>query len=112
MKGRKPKGICERASGAPKNCSYGISLVGIILSSGFRCLPTSLRRKYRYKFTYKLIRTGRGGKITGLEFFISKNENYTDQLTLEEFIDLQPDNIEVSAQDKRETFFQNEDLEF
>ena len=64
------------------------------------------------KFTYKLIRTGRGGKITGLEFFISKNENYTDQLTLEEFIDLQPDDIEIPAQDKGETSFQNEELEF
>ena len=58
-------------------------------------------------FTYKLTRAGRGGKITGLEFFISKNDNYTDQLTLEEFIDLQPDALEVEAQE-----FENEKLEF
>lgn len=65
------------------------------------------------KFTYKLIRSGRGGKITGLEFFISKNKNYTDQLTLEEFIDLQPDALEVEVQEQEpEKQFKNEELEF
>lgn len=65
------------------------------------------------KFTYKLIKSGRGGKITGLEFFISKNDNYTDQLTLEEFIDLQPDTLEVEEQElEAEKQFKNEELEF
>ena len=64
------------------------------------------------EFTYKLIRAGRGGKITGLEFFISKNENYTDQLTLEEFIDLQPEIIETKGYEKEERNFQDEEMEF
>lgn len=40
------------------------------------------------KFTYQPIRSGRGGKISGIHFFIKKNENYTDQLNLSEFIEL------------------------
>ena len=39
------------------------------------------------KFTYEPIKAGR--KITGVHFYISKNTDYVDQLTLDEFIDLQ-----------------------
>lgn len=47
-----------------------------------------------------------------MEFFISKNENYTDQLTLEEFIDLQPEIIETKGYEKEERNFQDEEMEF
>lgn len=60
-------------------------------------------------FTYKPIRSGRGGKITALEFSIYKNDKYKNQLTLEEFIDIQPDTVEVEAIEKK---FRNEELEF
>lgn len=39
------------------------------------------------KFTYEPIKSGR--KITGVHFYISKNTDYVDQLTLDEFIDMQ-----------------------
>lgn len=39
------------------------------------------------KFTYDPIKAGK--KITGVHFYISKNSDYVDQLTLDEFIDLQ-----------------------
>lgn len=39
------------------------------------------------KFTYEPVKAGR--KITGVHFYISKNNDYVDQLTLDEFIDLQ-----------------------
>ena len=39
------------------------------------------------KFTYEPIKAGK--KITGVHFYISKNSDYVDQLTLDEFIDLQ-----------------------
>ena len=40
-------------------------------------------------FTYEPIKVGR--KFTGVKFFISKNENYVDQLSLAEFINFQPE---------------------
>lgn len=41
-------------------------------------------------FTYERGRTGAGGKWLTIIFYISKNEDYIDQLTLDEFIDMQP----------------------
>lgn len=41
------------------------------------------------KFTYEPIKKGRGGKITALKFTIEHNEDYIDQLTLNEFINTQ-----------------------
>lgn len=40
-------------------------------------------------FTYERGRTGAGGKWLTIIFYISKNEDYIDQLTLDEFIDMQ-----------------------
>ena len=47
----------------------------------------SLLENTDIKFTYEPIKAGR--KITGVHFYISKNNDYVDQLTLDEFIDLQ-----------------------
>lgn len=41
-------------------------------------------------FTYERGRVGKGGKWLTIIFTIFKNENYIDQLTLEEFIEMQP----------------------
>ena len=41
-------------------------------------------------FTYERGRTGTGGKWLSIIFYISKNNDYIDQLTLDEFIDMQP----------------------
>ena len=43
------------------------------------------------KFTYEPIKKGQGGKVVAIKFTIGKNEDYVDQLTLNEFIDLQPE---------------------
>ena len=41
-------------------------------------------------FTYERGKTGQGGKWLSVIFYINKNEDYIDQLTLDEFIDMQP----------------------
>ena len=41
-------------------------------------------------YTYERGKTGAGGKWLTIIFYIKKNENYKDPLTLEEFIDQQP----------------------
>lgn len=42
-------------------------------------------------YTYERGKVGKGGKWLTIIFMISKNENYIDQLTLAEFIEMQPD---------------------
>ena len=60
-------------------------------------------------YTYERGRVGKGGKWLSILFHIKKNENYIDQLTLEEFIEMQPEPgiIDVSAEnteiDNRDT---------
>lgn len=51
------------------------------------------------KFEFEPIKSGR--KITGVHFIIKKNENYVDQLTLDDFIELQPEVglVEDTAED-------------
>jgi plasmid replication initiation protein len=61
------------------------------------------------KYTYEPIRNGRGGKVTGVRFFIEKNEDYVDQITLYEFIERQ-DN-EVFVPEEKEQRFENQNLE-
>ena len=41
-------------------------------------------------FTYERGKTGKGGKWLTIVFYIKKNEDYSDQLTLAEFIEMQP----------------------
>ena len=41
-------------------------------------------------FTYERGKTGAGGKWLTIIFYISKNTDYIDQITLDEFIDMQP----------------------
>lgn len=48
-------------------------------------------------FTYERGRTGAGGKWLTIIFYISRNEEYIDQLTLEEFIDMQPKSEIIDA---------------
>jgi plasmid replication initiation protein len=42
-------------------------------------------------FDYEPIKKGRGGKVSKIKFRIEKNENYTGQITLAEFIEQQPE---------------------
>jgi hypothetical protein len=44
------------------------------------------------RYTYEPIRNGRGGKVTGINFTIKKNNGVAVQLTFEEFIGLQSNN--------------------
>lgn len=50
----------------------------------------ALQEQTDIKFTYEPIKRGRGGKVVALKFNIEKNDDYVDQITLDEFIDLQP----------------------
>lgn len=43
------------------------------------------------RYTYERGKTGKGGKWLSIIFYISKNKNYKDALTLDEFIDMQPE---------------------
>jgi len=47
----------------------------------------ALLEKTDIKYTYEPIRNGRGGKVTGINFFIEKNSDYVDQLCFDEFLD-------------------------
>jgi plasmid replication initiation protein len=64
------------------------------------------------KFTYEPIRKGRKG-FSEIKFIIKKNSNYVNQLTLEEFIDLQPESkvMKDIADDEREAIY-SEHLKF
>ena len=48
-------------------------------------------------YTYERGRVGKGGKWLTIIFTIFKNENYIDQLTLEEFIEMQPSPAKLHA---------------
>jgi plasmid replication initiation protein len=48
-------------------------------------------------FTYERGKAGPGGKWLTIVFYIKKNENYVDQLTLDEFIAQQPEPIPLTA---------------
>ena len=68
------------------------------------------------KFTYERGKVGNGGKWLTIIFYIKKNENYIDQLTLEEFIAEQSD-VEIEAEvlvdsEEIKQEFKNEKLEF
>ena len=47
-------------------------------------------------YTYERGRVGKGGKWLTIIFHIKKNEDYVDQLTLDEFIQQQPEVIDIS----------------
>jgi len=47
----------------------------------------ALQESTDIKFTYEPYKRGQRGKILSLKFYIEKNEDYTDQLTLSMFID-------------------------
>lgn len=68
----------------------------------------SLAENTDISFTYERGKVGNGGKWLTIIFYIQKNTEYVDQLTLDEFIDLQPNN-EI---DELETNFENKHLEF
>ena len=68
----------------------------------------SLEENTDIKFTYERGKVGNGGKWLTIIFNISKNDNYIDQLTLDEFIDMQQSNVS----EENEFKFQNENLEF
>mgnify|MGYP003427027884 FL=1 len=68
----------------------------------------SLEENTDIKFTYERGKTGTGGKWLTIIFCIEKNNNYIDQLTLDEFIDMQQSNVF----EENEFCFQNKNLEF
>ena len=62
------------------------------------------------KFTYKPIKAGR--KVTGIHFFIEKNTGYVDQLTLDEFVEMQEENEIVVETEFEEVSDPNADSEY
>lgn len=52
------------------------------------------------RFTYERGKVGTGGKWLTIIFHIEKNDDYIDQLTLDEFIDLQPEPVELSEEEQ------------
>lgn len=65
------------------------------------------------KFTYELIKKGKGGKISALKFTIEKNDDFIDQLTLDEFLTPQEQTPEEPQLELKEFFlYNNERLEF
>jgi len=73
----------------------------------------SLAENTDISFTYERGKVGNGGKWVTIIFNIKKNENYVDQLTLDEFIDLQPAPQLVEEDDEtKESQYQNEKLGF
>ncbi len=54
-------------------------------------------------FEYELIKRGQGGRVSSIRFIISKNNDYTDQLTINEFIDMKSNSIEISEQGIKDT---------
>ena len=84
----------------------------------------ALRENTDIKFTYEPIKKGQGGKIIAINFKIEKNDDYVDQLTLDEFIDFQPETAFLTEDEYKEVpiyedlenveeiIFKNEKLEF
>jgi len=71
----------------------------------------ALAEKTDIKFTYEPHgKRGKGGKILALKFVIEKNTDYIDQLTLDEFIELQDEYIESEAECKESQY--DEHLKF
>ena len=60
----------------------------------------ALKKNTDICFTYEPIKVGR--KFTGVHFFISKNQNYIDTLSLDDFIGLK--NIDADSSDDQITF--------
>lgn len=61
-------------------------------------------------YTYERGKTGKGGKWLTIIFHIEKNNDYIDQLTLADFIDMQPSSqlIEDDMIEGQTTFFEEE----
>ena len=76
-----------------------------VLNSCQEALATYTDIKFIYAPFGKL---GKGGKVNKIKFTISHNEDYVDQLSLDDFIDLQ----EVLDDGMIETVFKNERLAF
>lgn len=64
-------------------------------------------------FTYERGKVGKGGKWLSVIFYISKNTKHKDQLSLDEFIDIQPEPepIEFNTEQEPEQTDFNEDTE-
>ena len=56
----------------------------------------SLKENTDICYTYERGQVGKGGKWLSIIFHISKNKNYKDQLSLDEFIQQQPEVIDIS----------------
>lgn len=56
----------------------------------------ALKENTDISFTYERGKVGKGGKWLTIIFHISKNTDYVDQLTLDEFINLQPEPIDFT----------------
>ena len=65
-------------------------------------------------FTYERGKVGKGGKWLSVIFYISKNTKHKDQLSLDEFIDMQPEpeQIEFNTEQEPELTVYNENISF
>jgi hypothetical protein len=67
-------------------------------------------------FTYERGKSGRGGKWLTIVFYIKKNEDYVDQLSLDEFIEMQPNPepimLNTTADDELEGQLTMEEITF
>lgn len=73
----------------------------------------SLAENTDISFTYERGKVGNGGKWVTIVFYIKKNENYVDQLTLDEFIEMQPTSQLVEEDDEtKESRYENKKLGF
>ena len=63
-------------------------------------------------YTYERGKVGKGGKWLTIIFHIKKNAEYTDQLTLDEFIDLQPEPEPIRQNDEEywKRIYETEDM--
>jgi hypothetical protein len=65
-------------------------------------------------FTYERGKVGKGGKWLSIIFYISKNTKHKDQLSLDEFIDIQPEPelIDLNTEQEPEQTIYNENISF
>ena len=62
-------------------------------------------------FTYERGKTGKGGKWLTIIFYIKKNDDYIDQLTLDEFIELQDESEFDESEFDESEFIEEEQVE-
>jgi plasmid replication initiation protein len=91
-----------------------------VLESCKNALKENTDIKFEYESIRKGVGKGTGRKITHIKFLIKKNKNYKDQLTLNEFIDLQREQeiidivegTQESVEEVKENVYENSIIEY